>query len=89
MWKNITYNCFIDNNFSDVLNKFAQKVKLKEYTEKIPYDTWKKLVKLKDVLVGYGEGSIINIKNFENETLYSDDIYNNGFGRFFNDYYIK
>lgn len=75
-------------NFSAMLDKFVQRVKLKEYTERIPYDIWKKLVKLNTVEID-SDGSIVNIKSVKNELLYSDKISANGFGHYFYDYYIK
>ena len=85
------------SQFNQLLAMFQSAVDCGEYTEKIPYDTWRKLKKLSgDVKVEYCSPFVkISYLAYtscgeEVETVvFSAKTYNNGFGRFFYDYVVK
>ena len=85
------------SQFDQLLSMFQSAVDCGEYTEKIPYDTWRKLKKMSgDVKVEYCS-PFVKIAYLaytscgeEVETVvFSAKTYNNGFGRFFYDYVVK
>ena len=84
-------------DFLELLNKFQKAFDNKEYTERIPYETWRKLKKLHGpVKVGYDApfvkilNKVIDANGCERDFMYfSAKIYDNGFGRFFYDYVVK
>ena len=85
------------SQFDQLLAMFQSAVDCDEYTEKIPYDTWRKLKKMSgDVKVEYCSPFVkISYLAYtscgeEVETVvFSAKTYNNGFGRFFYDYVVK
>ena len=85
------------SQFNQLLAMFQSAVDCGEYTEKIPYDTWRKLKKMSgDVKVEYCSPFVkISYLAYtscgeEVETVvFSAKTYNNGFGRFFYDYVVK
>ena len=85
------------SQFDQLLAMFQSAVDCGEYTEKIPYDTWRKLKKMSgDVKVEYCSPFVkISYLAYtscgeEVETVaFSAKTYNNGFGRFFYDYVVK
>ena len=85
------------SQFDQLLAMFQSAVDCDEYTEKIPYDTWRKLKKMSgDVNVEYCSPFVkISYLAYtscgeEVETVvFSAKTYNNGFGRFFYDYVVK
>lgn len=85
------------SQFDQLLAMFQSAVDCGEYTEKIPYDTWRRLKKLSgNVKVEYCSPFVkISYLAYtscgeEVETVvFSAKTYNNGFGRFFYDYVVK
>lgn len=85
------------SQFNQLLAMFQSAVDCGEYTEKIPYDTWRKLKKLSgNVKVEYCSPfvkiSYLAYTAFGEEVetvVFSAKTYNNGFGRFFYDYVVK
>ena len=85
------------SQFNQLLAMFQSAVDCGEYTEKIPYDTWRKLKKMSgDIKVEYCSPFVkISYLAYtscgeEVETVaFSAKTYNNGFGRFFYDYVVK
>lgn len=85
------------SQFDQLLSMFQSAVDCGEYTEKIPYDTWRKLKKMSgDIKVEYCSPFVkISYLAYtscgeEVETVaFSAKTYNNGFGRFFYDYVVK
>lgn len=85
------------SQFDQFLSMFQSAVDCGEYTEKIPYDTWRRLKKLSgDVKVEYCSPfvkiSYLAYTAFGEEVetvVFSAKTYNNGFGRFFYDYVVK
>lgn len=85
------------SQFNQLLAMFQSAVDCGEYTEKIPYDTWRKLKKMSgDVKIEYYSPfvkisvDVMSIDGSIKETVvFSAKTYNNGFGRFFYDYVIK
>lgn len=85
------------SQFNQLLTMFQSAVDCGEYTEKIPYDTWRKLKKMSgDIKVEYCSPFVkISYLAYtscgeEVETvIFSAKTYNNGFGRFFYDYVVK
>lgn len=85
------------SQFDQLLSMFQSAVDCGEYTEKIPYDTWRRLKKLSgNVKVEYCSPFVkISYLAYtscgeEIETVvFSAKTYNNGFGRFFYDYVVK
>ena len=80
-----------------LLSKFQDAVDRKEYTEKIPYDTWRKLMKQTGAIkIDYTNPFVkiyavvpdVNDIN-QDVIIYSAKIYDWGFGRFFYDEVIK
>ncbi len=89
---------FSHSQFNQLLSMFQSAVDCGEYTEKIPYDTWRKLKKINgDIKVEYNSPFVkisylaaYNSYGEEVETIvFSAKTYNNGFGRFFYDYVVK
>lgn len=85
------------SQFIQLLAMFQGAVDCGEYTEKIPYDTWRKLKKMSgDVKVEYASPfvkisvDVMSIDGSIKDTvIFSTKTYNNGFGRFFYDYIVK
>lgn len=85
------------SQFDQLLSMFQSAVNCGEYTEKIPYDTWRKLKKMSgNVKVEYCSPFVkisylaYTSSGEEIETVvFSAKTYNNGFGRFFYDYVVK
>ena len=85
------------SQFIQLLAMFQGAVDCGEYTEKIPYDTWRKLKKMSgDVKVEYSSPfvkisvDVMSIDGSIKDTvIFSTKTYNNGFGRFFYDYIVK
>lgn len=85
------------SQFDQLLSMFQSAVDCGEYTEKIPYDTWRRLKKLSgNIKVEYCSPfvkiSYLEYTAFGEEVetvVFSVKTYNNGFGRFFYDYVVK
>ena len=94
MSMNLVYN---STEFLELLDKFQKAYDNKKYTERIPYNTWRKLKKLLGpIKVEYESpfvkisNSIVDMDGIEKDTIhFSTKIYDNGFGRFFYDYVVK
>lgn len=85
------------SQFTQLLAMFQGAVDCGEYTEKIPYDTWRKLKKMSgDVKVEYSSPFVkisVDVMSIDGSikdaVIFSTKTYNNGFGRFFYDYIVK
>ena len=85
------------SQFDQLLAMFQSAVDCGEYTEKIPYDTWRKLKKMSgNVKVEYCSPFVkISYLAYTScgeeveSVVFSAKTYNNGFGRFFYDYVVK
>ena len=87
---NVLVKQYTDGEFRALLSKFQDAVNRNEYTEKIPYDTWRKLMKTVGTIHIEIANSILNIHKWPDSTvLYSAKTYDWGFGRFFYDYFVK
>lgn len=85
----ITYR-YSGSQLRSLLSKFQDAIDRKEYTEKIPYDTWRKLMRITDEVQIDLANSIVKIFNpKDNNVIYSVKIYDWGFGRFFYDEVFK
>ena len=88
---------YTGGEFRALLSKFQDAVDKHKYTEKIPYETWRKLKKLSgNIKVEYCSPfvkiSYLEYTAFGEEVetvVFSAKTYNNGFGRFFYDYFVK
>ena len=88
---------YSQSEFDTLLSQFRSAIDSGEYTEKIPYETWRKLKKLAGPFVIEYESSFVRIKSCficidgteTWDTVYSAKTYDWGFGRFFYDYVIK
>ena len=87
-----------DLEFKDVLAQFQSAVDAGEYRNKIPYDTWRKLKKIQGkIQIEYSSPfvrilSIAGTDTYGEDVeniLYSSKVYDWGFGRFFDDYFVK
>ena len=88
--KDVLVKQYTHSEFRALLSKFQDAIDRREYTEKIPYDAWRKLMKATGTIHIELFKNIINIHIWpDSEVLYSDKIYNWGFGRFFWDEVIK
>lgn len=81
---------FTREDFGELLGRFQKEVESGKYTERIPYETWRTLKK-KDGLLIHVANSVLYITPLFNlgNHLYFTHIYDNGFGRFFWNNYIK
>ena len=87
---NIMVKQYTDGEFRALLSKFQDAIDKHEYTEKIPYDTWRKLMKTIGTIHIEIANNILNIYKWPDSTvLYSAKTYDWGFGRFFYDYVVK
>lgn len=85
------------SQFNQLLTMFQSAIDCGEYTEKIPYDTWRKLKKMSgDVKVEYYSPFVkisVDVMSIDGSTkeavVFSAKTYNHGFGRFFYDYMVK
>lgn len=85
------------SQFNQLLSMFQSAVDCGEYTEKIPYDTWRKLKKMSgNIKVEYCSPfvkiSYLAYTAFGEEVetvVFSAKTYNHGFGCFFYDYVVK
>ena len=88
---------YSQSEFNHLLSQFQSAVECGEYTEKIAYDTWRKLKKLTGPIVIEYEAPFVKIsyefREYDGSTskqvVYSAKMYENGFGRFFYDYVVK
>lgn len=87
---------YTPEQFQKLLNQFQSAVDSGEYTEKIPYETWRKLKKLYHPKIEYISPFVKiyevvpNIDGVDRDVImFSAKIYDWGFGRFFYDYVIK
>lgn len=88
---------YSQSEFNHLLFQFQGAVENGEYTEKIAYDTWRKLKKLTGPIVIEYEAPFIKISyefreydgSISKQVVYSTKMYENGFGRFFYDYVVK
>ena len=87
---NILVKQYTDGEFRALLSKFQDAIDKHEYTEKIPYDTWRKLMKANGTIHIEIANNILNIHKWpDSSVLYSAKTYDWGFGRFFYDYVVK
>ena len=85
----ITYH-YTPSQLRGLLSKFQDAIDRKQYSEKIPYDTWRKLMRITDDVQIDLANSIVKIFNpKDNNVIYSVKIYDWGFGRFFYDEVFK
>ena len=85
------------SQFNQLLSMFQSAVDRGEYTEKIPYDTWRKLKKMSgNIKVEYCSPFVkisylacTSCGEEVESVVFSAKTYNNGFGRFFYDYVVK
>lgn len=88
---------YSQSEFNHLLLQFQSAVECGEYTEKIAYDTWRKLKKLTGPIVIKYDAPFVKIfyefKEYDGSTseqiVYAAKMYDNGFGRFFYDYVVK
>lgn len=88
---------YSQSEFDTLLSQFRSAIDSGEYTEKIPYETWRKLKKLAGPIVIEYESPFVRIKNRlvrvdgteAQDIVYSAKAYDWGFGRFFYDYVVK
>ena len=87
---------YTSEQFQKLLNQFQSAVDSGEYTEKIPYETWRKLKKLCHIKIEYISPFvkiyevIPNIDGIDRDVIiFSAKTYDWGFGRFFYDYVVK
>lgn len=87
---------YTPEQFQKVLARFQSAIDSGKYTEKIPYDTWRKLKKLYHPKIEYISpfvkvyDVIKNIDGIDRDTIiFSCKTYDWGFGRFFYDYVVK
>lgn len=88
---------YTTTDFLELLDKFQKAYDNKEYTERIPYDTWRKLKKLRGPIKVEYDSPFVKISNtavdmcgVERDIVhFSAKVYDNGFGRFFYDYVVK
>lgn len=85
----ITYH-YTPSQIRGLLSKFQDAIDRKQYSEKIPYDTWRKMMRIADdVQIDYINPFVKIFNPKDNNVIYSAKVYNNGFGRFFYDEVIK
>lgn len=87
---------YTPEQFQKLLNQFQSAIDSGEYTEKIPYETWRKLKKLYHPKIEYISPFvkiyevIPNIDGVDRDVImFSAKTYDWGFGRFFYDYVVK
>ena len=88
---------YSQSEFNALLSLFQKAIDGGEYTEKIPYETWRKLKKLSGLVEIEYESPFVRIKNCSirmdgiktQDIIYSAKTYDWGFGRFFYDYVVK
>jgi hypothetical protein len=88
---------YSQSEFNTLLSQFQSAIDCGEYTEKISYDTWRKLKKLTGPIVIEYESPFVKISyefreydgSVSRQIVYSAKIYDWGFGRFFYDYVVK
>lgn len=88
---------YSQSEFDTLLSQFRSAIDSGEYTEKIPYETWRKLKKLSGPIVIEYESPFVRIKSRlvridgteAQDIVYSVKTYDWGFGRFFYDYVVK
>ena len=88
---------YSQSEFDTLLSQFRSAIDSGEYTEKIPYETWRKLKKLTGPIVIEYESPFVRIKSRficmdgteGQDIIYSAKTYDWGFGRFFYDYVVK
>lgn len=87
---------YTSEQFQKLLNQFQSAVDSGEYTEKIPYETWRKLKKLYHPKIEYISPFvkiyevIPNIDGIDRDVImFSAKTYDWGFGRFFYDFVVK
>lgn len=88
---------YSQSEFDTLLSQFRSAIDSGEYTEKISYETWRKLKKLAGPIVIEYESPFVRIKGRlvridgteTQDIVYSAKTYDWGFGRFFYDYVVK
>lgn len=87
---------YTPEQFQKLLNQFQSAIDSGEYTEKIPYETWRKLKKLYHPKIEYISPFvkiyevIPNIDGVDRDVImFSAKTYDWGFGRFFYDFVVK
>lgn len=91
MSKKTTITChYTPSQLRGLLSKFQDAIDRKQYSEKIPYDTWRKMMRITDdVQIDFVNPFIKIFNPKDNNVIYSAKVYNWGFGRFFYDEVIK
>ncbi len=88
---------YSQSEFNTLLSQFQSAINCGKYTEKINYDTWRKLKKLAGPIVIEYESPFVRINNCfvrmdgteARDIVYSAKVYDWGFGRFFYDCVVK
>lgn len=87
---------YTPEQFQKLLNQFQSAIDSGEYTEKIPYETWRKLKKLHHPKIEYISPFVKiyevvpNIDGVDRDVImFSAKTYDWGFGRFFYDFIVK
>lgn len=87
---------YTPEQFQKLLNQFQSAIDSGEYTEKIPYETWRKLKKLYHPKIEYISPFVKiyevvpNIDGVDRDVImFSAKTYDWGFGRFFYDFVVK
>lgn len=91
MSEKTTITChYTPSQLRGLLSKFQDAIDRKQYSEKIPYDTWRKMMRITDdVQIDFVNPFVKIFNPKDNNVIYSAKVYNWGFGRFFYDEVIK
>ena len=91
MSEKTTITChYTPSQLRGLLSKFQDAIDRKQYSEKIPYDTWRKMMRITDdIQIDYVNPFVKIFNPKDNNVIYSAKVYNWGFGRFFYDEVIK
>ena len=91
MSEKTTITChYTPSQLRGLLSKFQDAIDRKQYSEKIPYDTWRKMMRITDdVQIDFVNPFVKIFNSKDNNVIYSAKVYNWGFGRFFYDEVIK
>lgn len=86
-----TITChYTPSQLRGLLSKFQDAIDRKQYSEKIPYDTWRKMMRITDdVQIDFVNPFVKIFNPKDNNVIYSAKVYDWGFGRFFYDEVIK
>ena len=91
MSEKTTITChYTPSQLRGLLSKFQDAIDRKQYSEKIPYDTWRKMMRITDdVQIDFVNPFVKIFNPKDNNVIYSAKTYDWGFGRFFYDYVVK